>query len=173
MAWTDWLGPLRPRHFTIRTRRSVDTSRHALANAIGSRWNPFSRKDAVGYVRDDTALLRRQNLFFHNSFRPEMHVRFEADGRGAVLRCVTRLNVSTIVFMSFWFGFVLLFQFGILFAGGFQGVPPIVDFTPILMICMGLFLVFFGAFLGAGEPEFLANFVAAKVEGAATEDPER
>jgi hypothetical protein len=80
-----------------------------LKNATDSSLlGPLAGQSMTGSVSEERIRLERSISFVHNSFKPVLVGKIEAHSRGSVLRGTFGLPWTVRAFMSFWFGFCIL-----------------------------------------------------------------
>jgi hypothetical protein len=141
-------------------------SAYGLAESVGrlsaatKRWTlfDFGNTVAVGRVSTDSVQLRRVIPMVHNSFQPVFMGRFEVREGVTVLTGHFGMPMSVKVFMSFWFGMVIVISGGLLL-GSKAPVPMAVMIGPLVMIIGGLGLVAAGKWFGRNDAAWLSGII--------------
>jgi hypothetical protein len=142
------------------------SSAYGLAESVGrlsaatKRWTlfDFGNTVAVGRVSTDSVRLRRVIPMVHNSFQPVFMGRFEVREGVTVLTGHFGMPMSVKVFMSFWFGMVIVISGGLLL-GPKALFRMAVMIGPLVMIIGGLGLVAAGKWFGRNDAAWLSGII--------------
>jgi len=146
---------------------SVGRLAAATKRSVFSSWGETS---AVGKVSESQVRLQRVIPMMNNSFKPFFFGRFEVRDGVTVLTGRFTLTLFVKIFMTVWFGMLLLIGCGFLISGvKTQGsVPHFVLFQPLLMAGAGILLVAFGKWLSRNDVVWLSS-VIGRALGTAVE----
>jgi hypothetical protein len=146
---------------------SVGRLAAATKRSVFSSWGETS---AVGKVSESQVRLQRVIPMMNNSFKPFFFGRFEVRDGVTVLTGRFTLTLFVKIFMTVWFGMLLLIGCGFLISGvKAQGsVPHFVLFQPLLMVGAGILLVAFGKWLSRNDVVWLSS-VIGRALGTAVE----
>jgi hypothetical protein len=144
---------------------SVDRLAAATKRSVFSSWGETS---AVGKVSESQVRLQRAIPMMNNSFKPFFFGRFEVRDGVTVLTGRFTLTLVVKIFMTVWFGMLLLIGGGILISGVKpQGsAPPFVLFQPLLMVGGGVLLVAFGKWLSRNDVVWLSSVIGRALGNA-------
>jgi hypothetical protein len=137
---------------------SVERLAAATKRSVFSSWGETA---AVGKVSESQVRLQRVIPMMNNSFKPFFFGRFEVRDGVTVLTGRFTLTLFVKIFMTGWFGMLLLIGGGILVSGvKAQGsAPPFVLFQPLLMVGGGVLLVAFGKWLSRNDVAWLSSVI--------------
>jgi hypothetical protein len=146
---------------------SVERLAAATKRSVFSSWGETS---AVGKVSESQVRLQRVIPMVNNSFKPFFFGRFEVRDGVTVLSGRFALTLFVKIFMTVWFGMLLLIGGGILVSAvKAQGsAPPLVLIQPLLMVGGGVLLVAFGKWLSRHDVAWLSS-VIERALGSAVE----
>ncbi len=155
--------------FEVDSPLSVGESLERLKNATDSSLlGPLAGQAMTGKVTAERVKLERSISFVQNSFKPVFIGRFEAHARGSVLRGTLGLPWFVRAFMSFWFGFCILWTLGVAVA---VATKPELWFFPLVgigMIFAGYGIVRLGQWFARNDKQYLERSIkAALQQGAA------
>jgi hypothetical protein len=154
--------------FEIYSPLPVSESLERLVNATDSSLlGPLAGQSMTGRVTADKIKLERSISFVQNSFKPVFIGRVEAHKRGSVLRGTFGLSWFVKAFMSFWFGFCVLWTIGVTFA---VATTPEAWFFPLVgigMACVGYGIVRLGQWFGRNDKQYLVRAITAALEQSA------
>jgi hypothetical protein len=144
---------------------SVERLAAATKRSVFSSWGETS---AVGKVSESQVRLQRVIPMMNNSFKPFFFGRFEVRDGVTVLTGRFSMTVFVKIFMTVWFGMLLLIGGGILVSGvKAQGsTPPFVLFQPLLMVGGGVLLVAFGKWLSRNDAVWLSSVIGRALGNA-------
>jgi hypothetical protein len=144
---------------------SVERLAAATKRSVFSSWGETS---AVGKVSESQVRLQRVIPMMNNSFKPFFFGRFEVRDGVTVLTGRFSMTVFVKIFMTVWFGMLLLIGGGILVSGvKAQGsTPPFVLFQPLLMVGGGVLLVAFGKWLSRNDAAWLSSVIGRALGNA-------
>jgi hypothetical protein len=157
----------------MRTKLSVADCRARLASStdlkgITLSWDPEVLGAVVGEFRGSAFRLHTRK-YYSNSFAPFFYGQLtQADG-GAILEGGFRMNPFVRLFMTFWFGFLLIFTVGAIM------VPPAPNpasgagrfwfYTGLALVAvLGVGLVLLGKWLGRGDQAVIRAFIKNTLE---------
>jgi hypothetical protein len=137
---------------------SVERLAAATKRSVFSSWGETS---AVGKVSESEVRLQRVIPMMNNSFKPFFFGRFEVRDGVTVLAGRFTMTLFVKIFMTVWFGMLLLISGEILLSGvKAQGpTPPFVLFQPLLMVGGGVILVAFGKWLSRKDVAWLSAVI--------------
>jgi hypothetical protein len=140
----------------------LDESVERLVDATGrSVFSVFARQKAVGTVTLSRVSLQRAIPFTGNSFKPFFIGQFHESGGRVILTGRFTMLVWVKVFMSFWFGFLLLWTALALGAQIIRG-PKDVWWFPMFgvwMLTAGAALVWSGRWFARNDAAWLSNVI--------------
>jgi hypothetical protein len=144
---------------------SVERLAAATKRSVFSSWGETS---AVGKVSESQVRLQRVIPMINNSFKPFFLGRFEVRDGVTVLTGRFTLTPFVKIFMTVWFGMLLLVGGGILVSGikGPGSAPPFVLFQPLLMVGGGILLVAFGKWLSRNDVAWLSSVIGRALGNA-------
>jgi hypothetical protein len=144
---------------------SVERLAAATKRSVFSSWGETS---AVGKVSESQVRLQRVIPMMNNSFKPFFFGRFEVRDGVTVLTGRFSMTVFVKIFMTVWFGMLLLISGGILVSGvKAQGsTPPFILFQPLLMVGGGVLLVAFGKWLSRNDVAWLSSVIGRALGNA-------
>jgi hypothetical protein len=144
---------------------SVQRLAAATKRSVFSSWGDTS---AVGKVSESQVRLQRVIPMMNNSFKPFFFGRFEVRDGVTVLTGRFTLTLFVKIFMTVWFGMLLLVGGGILVSGvKAQGsAPPFLLFQPLLMVGGGVLLVAFGRWLSRNDVAWLSSVIGRALGNA-------
>jgi hypothetical protein len=144
---------------------SVERLAAATKRSVFSSWGETS---AVGKVSESQVRLQRVIPMINNSFKPFFLGRFEVRDGVTVLTGRFTLTPFVKIFMTVWFGMLLLIGGGILVSGikAPGSAPPFVLFQPLLMVGGGVLLVAFGKWLSRNDVAWLSSVIARALDNA-------
>ena len=128
----------------------------------------FSSKDFAGKIKGNRVRIRRQHVFFHNSFAPILYGTVTANGQGCVLEGTFKLHPFVKIFMVFWVGFLLfIFSLSQFFPGESAQAHGTVQESSIFlfMMLMGIMLVFGGRLIGKQDEKSVREFLDQLFQG--------
>ncbi len=135
-----------------RTRRSV----------LGTLF----KEAAIGRVSAHEVRLRHYSPWFRNDFAPEFVGAFDTSSGRPTLSGHFRTRLWTRVFLTFWFGFCVLWTLGATAAAFSDSKVWGLPFAGLLMIAFGLGLLYGGRAMGARDIDWLSRFIAQSLRGA-------
>jgi hypothetical protein len=127
-----------------------------------SAFSALGETAAVGKVSEKVVRLQRVIPMMGNSFKPFFIGHFEVRGEVAVLIGKFTMLPLVKVFMSFWFGMVILFS-GVMLLGGSKPQSPkaiIFALQPFLMIGVGIIGVVAGKWFARNDAAWLSERIA-------------
>jgi hypothetical protein len=133
---------------------SVDRLRAATERSV---FGALLKQAAVGKVTEERVSLQRVTPFVGNSFKPYFVGRFEVTGERVSLVGHFTMHRFTKIFLTFWFGFVLLATLA---------VPPKPSdkWLPLLfgggMLMAGVLLVLVGRWFSRNDVSWLSGRIA-------------
>jgi hypothetical protein len=143
------------------TAQSIDEAVSQLRSATTrSVLQSMVRESACGTVTADAVSLQRVIPFVGNSFKPFYIGRFESHGGSTVLRGAFTMSRSVKVFMSFWFGFCLIWT--LLATAIVLKEPTEVWFLPFAglgMLAAGALIVQLGKWFARNDQAFLSQVI--------------
>jgi len=138
------------------------------AATSSSLFGELIRQSANGKVTAQRVVLERDIPFVGNSFKPVFVGRFESKEGRTVLTGAFRLSWFARTFMSFWFGFGVLWTvFAIV---GALANPSEAWFFPLAgcgLLLAGFLLVSLGKWFARNDEAYLSKVIAAALAGAA------
>lgn len=146
----------------------VSESISRLKNATDtSLFGPLAGQAMTGKVTEERVKLERSISFVQNSFKPVFTGKVEPTSRGSVLRGAFGLPWHVRAFMSFWFGFCILWT---VLAAVPVAKTPEAWFFPLAgigMIVAGYGIVRLGQWFARNDREYLERTIkAALAQGA-------
>ncbi|MFC5571611.1 hypothetical protein ACFPN1_16270 [Lysobacter yangpyeongensis] len=152
---------------TFESRYSLGESVERLRSATTS-WSP-TNQIGVGKVSESKVVLQRSIPFVRNSFKPFFVGNFERSGHGVVL--VGRFTMHWVVktFLTFWFGFCLLWTvLATAAVASSQDTLWWFPFAGIGMLAAGAAIVQLGKYFARNDIAWLSKVIeAALSRGAA------
>lgn len=127
-----------------------------------SAFSALGETTAVGKVSEKVVRLQRVIPMVGNSFKPFFIGHFEVRGEVTVLIGKFTMLPLVKVFMSFWFGMVILFS-GLMLLGGSKPQGPKAIFfvlQPLLMIGAGIILVVAGKWFARNDTAWLSERIS-------------
>lgn len=124
-----------------------------------SVFSSLGETSAVGKVSESEVRLQRVIPMIRNSFKPFFVGRFEVRDGVTVLAGRFTLTQSVKIFMTVWFGALLLIGGEILVSRveARWSAPPFVMFLPVLMVAGGVLLLAFGKWLSRNDVVWLSS----------------
>jgi hypothetical protein len=144
---------------------SVSRLRAATKRSV---FSALAEPAAVGTVTESRVKLQRVIPMFRNSFKPFLVGQFVKRGEHVFLVGRFTMDGFVKVFMTVWFGFLVVFGVAAPFAqtasrsGSFAFV-----FAPIIMCGFGVGLVWFGKWLARNDAAWLADVVKRAIGASA------
>ena len=152
-------------HSPLPVSESITRLRNATDSSL---LGPLAGQAMTGKVTEEKVKLERSISFVQNSFKPVFLGRVEPASRGSVLRGAFGLPWSVKAFMTFWFGFCVLWTVGAAFA---VAKTPEAWFFPLAgigFIAVGYGMVRLGQWFARNDREYLERAIkAALSQGAA------
>jgi hypothetical protein len=140
-----------------------------LRDSTQREWNVFGKGYIVGRIGEESTILYVRRGY-QNAFRTILAVTLSDTFEQTRLRCQSRFMHGTTIFMSIWFG-------GVIVLGGALTVTLLVKaattqnlaelpaaFVPVLMLALGIGFVWFGRFLARNEKSLLIEFLEVTLE---------
>ena len=150
-------------HFQMTSPLSRDELVATLRGEIDSPWTFFGQKPVVGAVSNTRVwLVQRHN--YRNSFQTVLSATLADDGRGTRLSCRAGMSLFVIVFMSVWFGLLLVITTPLLSMAVLHsdfGWPFLYNLG---FVAFGIGLVASGRWFARGEREFLVSFLEDTID---------
>jgi hypothetical protein len=140
---------------------SVDESVRRLSAATeSSSLKALANQAAVGSVTESKVSFQRSIPLIRNSFKPFFVGTFLHRDGGATLSGVFRMHRAVQIFMTFWFGFCLLWT-AITTVGTMAHPqnPPILPLFGLGMIVGGVVLVLVGKWFARNDIEWLSGVI--------------
>jgi hypothetical protein len=130
----------------------------ATKRSVFSSWGETS---AVGKVSESQVRLQRVIPMMNNSFKPLFFGRFAVRDGVTVLTGRFTLAPFVKIFMTVWFGMLLLIGCGFLVSGikSEGSAPQLFLFQPLLMVGGGVLLVAFGKWLSRNDVAWLSSVI--------------
>ena len=132
-----------------------------------SVWRTMFREAAVGRVSSLEVRLRRYNPWFRNDFAPCFVGAFDTSARRPVLRGYFRARAWTRAFLTFWFGFCLLWTIAATVAVLTDPKVWFLPFGGLLMLAFGFGLLSWGRTYGSTDVDWLSGIIRQSL-GSAT-----
>ncbi len=126
-----------------------------------SAFSSLGETSAVGKVSESQVRLERVIPMMRNSFKPFFVGRFEVRDGVTVLTGRFTLTLVVKVFMTVWFGTLLLVGGEILVnrVAVHRTAPSFILFQPLLMVAAGILLVGFGKWLSRNDIAWLSSVI--------------
>lgn len=126
-----------------------------------SVFSSLGETSAVGKVSESEVRLQRVIPMMGNSFKPFFFGRFEVRDGVTVLTGRFTLSLLVKIFMTVWFGMLLLIGGGILVSSvkARGSTPPFVVLQPLLMVGGGVLLIAFGKWLSRNDVAWLSSVI--------------
>jgi hypothetical protein len=141
----------------LSVERAVGRLREATAK---SPLHSLIREAATGTVTEHKVSLQRAIPLVGNSFKPFFVGRFEVEGGQTQLRGAFTMHWLVKVFMTFWFGFCLLWTF--LALATVVAKPTEAWFFPLAgfgMLAAGVSIVAVGKWLARNDQKYLSEVI--------------
>jgi hypothetical protein len=141
---------------------SVDESVRRLSAATeSSSFKALAKQAAVGAVTESRVTLQRSIPLIQNSFKPFFVGTFRRRDGGVILSGVFRMHRAVQIFMTFWFGFCLLWTVitTVAVLANPQN-PPLLPFFGLGMIVFGVALVLIGKWLARNDIAWLSAVIS-------------
>ena len=151
-------------HSPLPASESLTRLQHATDSSL---LGPLAGQAMTGKVTEEKVKLERSISFVQNSFKPVFVGKVEQPPRGSVLRGTFGLHWSAKAFMSFWFGFCVLWTAGAAIA---VATTPEAWFFPlagIAMIVAGYGIVRLGQWFARNDREYLERTIKAALAQSA------
>lgn len=126
-----------------------------LRERMDSPWTLFGKRPVIGHV-DERALEMRKRIKYVNAFQPRLSGEIVDEGGRTRLRFQFGMSAPVVVFMTIWFGGLLVFAVQTLFSG-----KPIWVLVPLLMIATGAAMMRLGRH---SEERFLIDFLRSVLD---------
>lgn len=155
-----FLSVWRHENGVIHSPLSPQRCAEALESGIDGDMSLFGSRDVLGHVSPEGGVLRRR-IFYGNSFRTVLKLKFESRSGGTRVRWSAGPAMFVSASISLWFGFIVLWTaIAIPAAASQPDVLPIFMLAPLVMIFGGVAIVTFGRWLARNEQRFLLAFTA-------------
>jgi len=134
----------------------------------------FGVETCVGQVTDERVRLRHKRAFFHNDLSPVLDAVVTTDSQGRCLRGVYRTTWYSRIFLTFWFGALLLFAPFFMYAGATTTVPGgmlmnvVFSLGPIGLILVGSAMLIWGQRSWDDDKRFIEAYIAGKLTHSRT-----
>lgn len=150
-------------HFQMTSPLSRDELVATLRGEIDSPWTFFGNKPVVGRVSATHVwLVQRHN--YRNSFQTVLSATLSDDGRGTRLSCRAGLSTFVIVFMTVWFGLLLVITTPLISMALLNQDFGWAFLYNLGFVAFGIALVASGRWFARGEREFLVSFLEDAID---------
>jgi hypothetical protein len=150
------------------SRYSVRESVSRLAHAVKpSIFMALSEQSAVGTVTEDKVSIQRVIPFIRNAWKPFFIGSFQTAGDRVVLAGQFTCSPLVKIFMSIWFGFLVLWT--VIATAAVIGRPPADFWFPLFGIAMfafGIALVRVGKWLARNDIAWLSRVISNALESS-------
>ncbi len=161
-----------PAHFTVHgsSQKAAAALRARIRRSAIS--TPFSEA-CVGKVSDDSIRLRRYRPWLRNGMSPFLDARLVAECDGLGFVGVFRMTWYARIFLSVWFGAVLVFipifavaGLHVLFARG-DALGALFGVAPLVMFLFGRLLLAWGEWMWVSDESYIRSFVLSQLPTSA------
>lgn len=132
-----------------------------------SIFGTLARQTAYGSVKHSEVVLRRTIPFVRNSFKPVFVGKFEHMGSKTVLVGKFAMHGAVKVFLSFWFGFCILWTALVIGVSISKGLGKLwwFPFAGLGMFAAGTLLVGTGKWFARNDVAWLSNIISNALSG--------
>lgn len=149
-------------HFELSFETPIDEAIERLSSKVGKTvFSSLTSQRMVGTVSKGATKIQRVIPMVQNSFNPIFVGSFRAEGNQTILSGVLRLSRFTQVFMSIWFGGILLWV--LIASVAVIAKPSETWFFPlfgILMFALGVGLVKIGKWFSRNDKKWLTENIS-------------